>query len=107
MRQQKTKTQRRRRARPVPKAGVKVGDKLSKGALQLRAWRKDRGLTQYEATKVLRFTYDKISAFELGHRRPSLSVAAQIRELTGIATETWLEPASPSAVENGRSVSVA
>jgi DNA-binding XRE family transcriptional regulator len=98
---------RRRRPTPARPGAFTIGKKLSKGSLLLRAWRKEKGLTQWQATFHLGFRYDKISGFELGRRRPTLEVALVLQQKVGIPADSWLEPADPRAVEDGRVVSVA
>jgi hypothetical protein len=81
----------------------KGGPHLSKAALLLRAWRRKKKMTQWQATAFLFGEgYEKTSAFELGYRRPSLALAVQIRERTGIPAESWMEPASASALAEER-----
>ena len=87
----------------TPPLSGRAGPYFSRGSELLREWRKQHGLTQVEAMIRLRFKYDKLSGFELGNRRPSLTVAVQLRTLTGIPTEAWLEPPG-GQLEDGRAV---
>jgi len=100
--QRKTK----RKARPALSRRLKIGPHFSQGSVALRAWRKRKRLSQWQATVELGFRYDRLSSIELGLRRPNLVLAVQIQKVTGIAPDLWTQPAPRTAVEDGRSLSV-
>ncbi len=60
----------------------------------LRSWRKKRGLSQFDASKELGFTYDMIGLMERGYRRPKVAVAIQLEQVAGVPVGAWLKPAS-------------
>lgn len=69
---------------------------LSLGAVQLRAWREGRKLTQAQVCLLLDGAQQAVySAFERGARTPRRTMAVLIERVTeGVVTvESWDEPA--------------
>jgi transcriptional regulator with XRE-family HTH domain len=63
---------------------------VNKGALKLRAWRRDRDLAQAAARIALGLPADSIVSRLENGQRPSLELAIAIEQITGIPAGDWL-----------------
>ena len=55
----------------------------------LKAWRADKGIRQRELAAMLETGEARVSQWESGRARPTLTQAIRIARLTGIAPDSW------------------
>lgn len=71
----------------------------SKGSEALLQARKDRGLTQYEAGKLVDMPGQAISSYERGYYKPSRTGAGKLEREFGIPVGDWDETAEAAGTE--------
>lgn len=64
--------------------------------LRLQAWLDRLGYTHLMLATELHVTRGQVSSVILGRRRPSLTLAFRIEQLTGIPATSWLSSTAPA-----------
>jgi transcriptional regulator with XRE-family HTH domain len=59
------------------------------GPTALRAWRADKGFRQRELAALLGAGEARVSQWESGRAKPTLTQAIRLARLTGIAPDSW------------------
>lgn len=66
---------------------------MSKAAMQLKAWRESKGLSQAQACGELGgFDQSVYSKWERGERTPTRTQAVHVERVAGVSVEAWDEP---------------
>lgn len=71
---------------------------MESGAVQFKDWMARRQVNQRQAAKMLGWHWTVLWKILSGRRRPTITRAIQIQQLTGISVEAWL-PTNVGAAE--------